>query len=177
VRGVLMGVAASTLLLVALYRLEGFSRLVFAIDAAVLVSFLVGARLAITSLDEYLRRRRGAGRPVLIYGAGIGGALLVRALLEDGSFGLVPVGIIDDDRAKRRLRLEGVPVVGTFDDLDGLIERMEIGELVVSIKAFDRAKLAQVAAVCRARGVSIRAMRFALEEVGPIPAIRHAQGR
>jgi hypothetical protein len=36
------------------------------------------ARLAATSVDEHLRNRRGRGRPVLIYGAGVGGALLVR---------------------------------------------------------------------------------------------------
>jgi UDP-GlcNAc:undecaprenyl-phosphate/decaprenyl-phosphate GlcNAc-1-phosphate transferase len=174
-RGVFFGVSGSSLLLLFLYRFTGFSRLVVAVDAVVLVFLLVGARLVITSLDEYLRRRRGAGRSVLIYGAGVGGRLLVRALLEDRSLGLVPVGFIDDDPAKRRLRLEGVPVVGTVDDLDALLERMAISELVVSIKTLDRMRLAEVAASCRDRGVSIRSMRFALEEVGPIPAIRHAQ--
>ena len=176
-RGVFFGVAGSSLLLLFLYRFTGFSRLVVAIDAVVLVFLLVGARLLITSMDDYLRRRRGAGRSVLIYGAGIGGRLLVRALLEDRSLGLVPVGFIDDDPRKRRLRLEGIPVVGTAADLDSLFERLSISELVVSIKALDRMRLAEVAAVCRDRDVSIRSMRFALEEVGPIPAIRHAQSR
>ena len=75
IKGVWIGVASSALVILYLpYRFEGFSRLVFAIDAVVLASLLVGARVAITSADEYLRRRRGVGRPVLIYGAGAGGA-------------------------------------------------------------------------------------------------------
>ena len=178
IKGVWMGVASSALVILYLpYRFEGFSRLVFAIDAVVLVFLLVGARVAITSTDEYLRRRRGAGQPILIYGAGAGGALLVRTLLEDRSHAVAPVGFIDDDPAKRRLRLEGVPVLGTFGDLSGLIAKHEIAEVIVSIKALDRTRLAEAAALCRDRGVTIRSMRFALEEIGPVPAVRHAQSR
>ena len=63
IKGVWMGVASSALVILYLpYRFEGFSRLVFAIDAVVLVFLLVGARVAITSTDDYLRRRRGVGR-------------------------------------------------------------------------------------------------------------------
>jgi UDP-GlcNAc:undecaprenyl-phosphate GlcNAc-1-phosphate transferase len=177
VNGIALGVAGSALLLLYLYRFEGFSRLVFAIDAVVLVFLMVGARLAIATVDEYLRRRRGSGQPALIYGAGSGGALLVRALLEDRSMDLLPVGFIDDDPAKRRLRLEGVPVLGTFADLEQLIASRGIAHVLVSMRGLDRTRLAETAAICRAQGVAIRAMRFALEEIGPVPSIRQVQGR
>lgn len=177
IRGIVIGVAGSALLMLYLYRFEGFSRAVFAIDAVVLVFLLVGSRLAITSMDEYLRARRGGGRKALIYGAGIGGALVARALLEDRSLALLPVGFIDDDRSKRRQRIEGVPIVGTFDDLDSLLAEKDIGELVISIRGLDRMRLAEAATICRERGVTVRSMRFALEEIGPVPTIRHAQGR
>jgi FlaA1/EpsC-like NDP-sugar epimerase len=178
VKGVWIGVASSALVILYLpYRFEGFSRLVFAIDGVVLVSLLVGARVAITSADEYLRRRRGAGRVVVIYGAGRGGALLVRTLLEDRVHALAPVGFIDDDPAKRRLRLEGVPVLGTFEEMPSILAKYSIAEVLISIKGFDRQRLAEVAALCRERGVTIRSMRFALEEIGPVPTVRHAQGR
>jgi FlaA1/EpsC-like NDP-sugar epimerase len=160
-----------------MYGFVGFSRLVFVIDAVVLVFLLVGSRLVITSLDEYLRARRGGGRRILIYGAGVGGRLLVRALLEDRSLDMMPAGFIDDDLAKRRLHVEGVPVLGTFADLPAILEAREIAELVVSIKTLDRTRLAETAAICRQRGVTIRSMRFSLEEIGPIPTIRHVQGR
>jgi len=133
--------------------------------------------MAATSVDQHLRNRRGRGRPVLVYGAGGGAALLVRVLLEDASLGLNPVGLIDDDPAKRRLRVEGVPVIGSFAQLDTLLADGRIREVIVSIRALDRTRLAEAAAVCKAHDVTIRAMRFALDEIGPIPAIRHAQGR
>jgi len=178
IKGVWIGVASSALVILYLpYRFEGFSRLVFAIDAVVLVFLLVGARVAITSTDEYLRRRRGVGQPVLIYGAGAGGALLVRTLLEDRSHAVSPKGFIDDDPTKRRLRLEGVPVLGTFADLPDLLVTHEIAEVIISIRAIDRLRLAEAAALCREHGVTIRSMRFALEEIGPVPTVRHAQSR
>ena len=178
IKGVWIGVATSALVILYLpYRFQGFSRLVFAIDAVVLVFLLVGSRVAITSADEYLRRRRGVGQAVLIYGAGAGGALLVRTLLEDRTHAVAPKGFIDDDPAKRRLRLEGVPVLGTFDDLPDLLVKHQIAEVIVSIKAIDRMRLAEAAALCREHGVTIRSMRFALEEIGPVPTVRHAQSR
>jgi UDP-GlcNAc:undecaprenyl-phosphate GlcNAc-1-phosphate transferase len=177
IQGVATGFGLSAVLILYLYSFEGFSRAVFAIDAVVLVFLLVGSRVAISSADEYLRRRRGTGKPILIYGAGVGGALLVRVLLEDRLHALLPVGFIDDDPAKRRLRLEGVPVVGTFADLEAILSKKQIAEVIVSTKSIDRARVAETAALCRSHGVDIRAMRFALEEIGPVPAIRHVQGR
>ena len=54
-RGLVMGVGGSVLLMLYLYRFQGFSRLVFAIDGVILAGLLVGSRLAIASMDEYLR--------------------------------------------------------------------------------------------------------------------------
>ena len=101
----------------------------------------------------------------------------MRTLLEDPTHAVSPVGFIDDDVAKRRLRLEGVPVLGTFEDLPALIAKHAIAEVLVSTKALDRTRLAETASLCRERGVAIRAMRFSLEEIGPVPAVRHAQSR
>jgi UDP-GlcNAc:undecaprenyl-phosphate GlcNAc-1-phosphate transferase len=176
-KGIAIGFAGSALLMLYMYGFVGFSRLVFVIDAAVLMFLILGTRLLITSLDSYLRTRRGGGRRVLIYGAGGGGRLLVHALLEDRTFALLPVGFIDDDPAKHRLHVEGVPVLGTLDHLPVLLASHDITELLVSIKAIDRMRLAEVSAVCRERGVTIRTMRFALEDIGPVPALRQVQGR
>ena len=89
----------------------------------------------------------------------------------------LPIGFIDDDPAKRRLHVEGVPVLGTFDSLPALLAAHDVTELVVSIKAIDRLRLAEAAAICRDRGITIRSMRFALEDIGPVPALRQVQGR
>ena len=172
-RGVALGVAGSVLLMLYLYRFEGFSRLVFAIDGMLLSLLIVGSRLAITSIDEYLRKQRRRGRAVMIYGAGRGGTLLLRELLQNRDLGLLPVGFLDDDRTKQRARIEGVPVLGRLDALPVLAEAYHVTEVIISIRDLNRARLGEVAALCRANGVGVRTMRFALEEIGPVPHVRH----
>jgi UDP-GlcNAc:undecaprenyl-phosphate GlcNAc-1-phosphate transferase len=172
-RGILFGVAASVLAILYLYRFEGFSRTMFALDAAFLAFLLIGSRVAITSVDEYLRKQRRAGERVLIYGAGRGGALLLRELLENPRHGLSPLGFLDDDPVKQRLRIEGVPVLGRLEDLPAVIASHAPVEVLVSVHGLDRARLGYLSSLCRTHGLRVRVMRFALEELGPVPHVRH----
>jgi FlaA1/EpsC-like NDP-sugar epimerase len=113
----MLGVGLSILAVLFLYRFEGFSRTVFGFDVLMLAMLLVGARVAISLADEYLRQHTSRGRKVLIYGAGRGGRLLARELLQNPDLKLMPVGFLDDDTAKQRLRIDGLRVLGRLSDL------------------------------------------------------------
>jgi UDP-GlcNAc:undecaprenyl-phosphate/decaprenyl-phosphate GlcNAc-1-phosphate transferase len=171
-RGIGYGLAASILVVLYLYRFEGFSRLVFALDGALMTVLLVGSRLAITSVDDYLRKQRRRGRPVLIYGAGRGGTLVLRELLENRDLDAAPAGFLDDSPDKQRLRIEGLPVLGTLQDLPHVARACGAIELIVAIRDLDRQRLGVVAALCREHGLRPRVMRFALEDLGPVPHVR-----
>lgn len=173
-RGVAFGVAASVFLVTYLYRFEGFSRGVFLLDGVVLLFLLVGSRLAITSIDEVLRRERTRGRRVVIFGAGRGGALLLRELQQNRELGLNPLGFIDDDRARQRIRLEGLPVLGGLAELGAIVSRLGVEEVLVSVRDLPSAQLTTLMGICRDRGVVVRRMRFALDIVDPSarPSIR-----
>jgi FlaA1/EpsC-like NDP-sugar epimerase len=85
---------------------------------------------------RYTRRAAGAEEEkVIIYGAGEGGRQLIRALHRDQSpdHRLVPVAVIDDDSRKRRLRIEGVRVVGGRSALEKTVEKTGAETLVVAI--------------------------------------------
>jgi UDP-GlcNAc:undecaprenyl-phosphate GlcNAc-1-phosphate transferase len=166
-KGVAMGVTASVILVVYLYRFEGFSRLVFAIDAVILSALLIGTRVAISRLDGYLLRQRGTDRHVLIYGAGRRGVLLVNDLLGNRRLNLVPVGFLEDDAAKKRLRIEGLRVLGASTDLEVVLSTHRVSELLVSTDHIDAVRLSGIEAVCRAHNVKVRRLRLALEEVSP----------
>jgi UDP-GlcNAc:undecaprenyl-phosphate GlcNAc-1-phosphate transferase len=163
-KGVAAGVTASVILVLYLYRFEGFSRLVFAIDTVIISGLLIGSRVAVSRLDDYLRRQRGTDRHVLIYGAGRRGVLLVHDLLGNGRLNLVPVGFLDDDTAKLRLRIEGLRVLGAAGDLAEVLGRHRVNELLVSTHHIDPQRYAAVEAVCRARNVRLRRLRFDLED-------------
>jgi UDP-GlcNAc:undecaprenyl-phosphate GlcNAc-1-phosphate transferase len=110
---------------------------------------------------------------VLIYGAGRGGALVVRELLENRTLDLMPVGFLDDDPAKRRVKVEGLPVLGRLEDLRTILGSRAVSEVLVSIAHLDRNRLGRLASICREHNVKVRAMRLALEEIGPVPHVHH----
>lgn len=68
-----------------------------------------------------LRRTKAAragGAPVLVFGAGDGGYRVIASMHEDPDNRYSPVGLIDDDPAKRNLRVQGVPVLGNRERLE-----------------------------------------------------------
>ena len=65
--------------------------------------------------------RSAGGRRVLIYGAGDGGELLLRELLNNRSLKYSPVGFIDDDPGKTGKLIHGLKVYGSNGDLTTLV--------------------------------------------------------
>jgi UDP-GlcNAc:undecaprenyl-phosphate GlcNAc-1-phosphate transferase len=173
-KGVIFGVTASVMLVVALFRLEGLSRGVFVLDALIAFCLLVAARGATSSIDVYLRKRRAVGKPAVIYGAGRGGALLVRELLQNREMGILPVGFIDDDVRKRSLLIEGIPVLGTIEDLGPIVARHKISELLVAIRDLETGQLDDLLKRAHHHGLILRRMRFSVDEVRAVPSVvRH----
>ncbi|MEU4692652.1 polysaccharide biosynthesis protein [Actinoplanes sp. NPDC023714] len=82
------------------------------------------------------RRRRPDQRtaiPVLLFGAGEAGALLLRSMLHDPNSRYLPIGLLDDDPDKRRLHILGVPVLGGRDDIPAVLARTGAGTLVFAV--------------------------------------------
>jgi UDP-GlcNAc:undecaprenyl-phosphate GlcNAc-1-phosphate transferase len=171
IKGVGFGITASVMLVVGLYRLEGFSRGVFAFDALIAFCLLVASRGAASGIDSYLRKRRASGNPALIYGAGRGGALLVRELLQNRDLRIVPIGFIDDDARKQNLVIEGLPVLGTLGNLGPIAARYKITELLVAIRDLDAGGLEALLDTSRRHGLTLRRMRFSLDEVRAVPTV------
>jgi UDP-GlcNAc:undecaprenyl-phosphate GlcNAc-1-phosphate transferase len=164
-RGVAAGSTGSVIAVLYLYRFQGHSRFVFAYDAVLLAVLSVGARVGFGAVDDYLRKRQSRGRAALIYGAGFGGALAVRELLQNADLGLRPIGFIDDDPSKRRLRLDGLRVRGTSDDLPKLLAAGAVAAVVISIRNLPKDTFDRVCAVCDQQGVEVCRMRFTIEDV------------
>jgi FlaA1/EpsC-like NDP-sugar epimerase len=78
-----------------------------------------GAARFIERLMVLRRSRRAPGNAirVLVFGAGDGGQRVITSMHGDSQGRYTPVGLIDDDPAKRNLRIRGVPVLGTREGL------------------------------------------------------------
>jgi len=95
--------------------------------------YLAGIRLSVRWFREWLRVLSPSARRVLIVGAGHAGELLVRDMLSDGDSHYRPVGLVDDDPIKRKMRIHGVPVVGKIEDIAALSRGLLAHEIIVAI--------------------------------------------
>jgi UDP-GlcNAc:undecaprenyl-phosphate/decaprenyl-phosphate GlcNAc-1-phosphate transferase len=148
-----------------LFRMDGFSRGVLIMDGILLGLGIATSRLSFRMIRDYvdrLRNRRDARR-VLIYGAGDGGELLVRALLSDFQMGLRPVGFIDDDPQKRGRVIHGLRVLGPFEMLTARSGDTEVDEIVISTDKIPAERTAQLARLTEITGIRTRRMRIALD--------------
>ncbi|MCX7600646.1 MAG: exopolysaccharide biosynthesis polyprenyl glycosylphosphotransferase [Meiothermus sp.] len=92
---------------------------------------------------ELLIRAGWWGYPVVILGAGLIGAMVVRALRHERYLGLVPVAFLDDDPQKQGRLVEGVPVLGPLSMAEQ-VSRQGVREALVAISSIGRAELKEL---------------------------------
>jgi FlaA1/EpsC-like NDP-sugar epimerase len=131
--------------------------------------FLVGIRALARTLYERrplaaFRSLRRDQRSVLIAGAGEGGRLVAREIMRNRDLGLVPVGFVDDDPAKRRLRIEGLRVRGNTEaDLPRILDDAEPDEVIIAIPSAPGSTRARIVRECRARAIPVRTLPTVFE--------------
>jgi FlaA1/EpsC-like NDP-sugar epimerase len=99
--------------------------------------------------------RTAARTRVAIYGAGARGLLLARDLEASEDAARIAVAFIDDDEAKQARRLVGVAVRGTRRNLDVLLTKYAVQEVIISTPAIGADVEAQVRAVCAPHGIVV----------------------
>jgi FlaA1/EpsC-like NDP-sugar epimerase len=95
---------------------------------------------------------------VLVVGAGDAGRDLVGSMLREAGSEWQPVGFLDDDRAKRHLRVRGVPVLGDIAHLGELVEECEAEVVVVAIPSASSEVIGRIADASRAADVPVKVL-------------------
>jgi UDP-GlcNAc:undecaprenyl-phosphate GlcNAc-1-phosphate transferase len=163
-KGVALGTVGIVTMLVFVYRFENYSRGVFVIYAALLLLALNGSRASFRLMSEFVRRRRSGDR-LIVYGAGDGGATVIRELQNDEHRRYRVLGFIDDDARKQRLRVLGHPVLGGFETLEVLAREQAVDAVVLSVRHLDAQHLRRIEELCAANGIALSRLHFRLEQV------------
>ena len=157
----LLSVAAVTYI----YRFVDFSKGIFIIDWLLTNAFLLGTRGSFRYFTDTLKRKGLGGEKALIYGAGRGGELLLRELLNNEKLKIQPIGFIDDDKLKTGKRLGGFPILGTFEDLDRLAGKYDIGNLLISFDKRKTEKINKIKLFCRENKIVLRQFTISVSEI------------
>jgi FlaA1/EpsC-like NDP-sugar epimerase len=161
-RGVTVACVVSDLIVYFVHPVKGFPlpRSVAVIDWLLLLAFVAGTRLIARSLIE----RPGAasliarGKEVIVVGAGDAAQLVVREMLKSPSLGYTPIGLIDDDPRKKNIRLHGIRVLGTADDLPHILRDNPPDEVLIAIPSASGETRQRVVEIAQAANVPVKTL-------------------
>jgi len=140
------------------------------------IAVLTGVARTVARAD--LHRSPDLRQRTLILGSGLVAGQVVEKLNNNAQFGLVPVGIVDDD--VHDIGNPDLPWLGRFEDLEAVIEAQQIDRVIIAFSRASHEQLLESIRACRDSGVSVdvvpRLFEFldgvrALDQVGGLPLL------
>jgi len=151
-------VAATTgLLLVAAVIIPptGYPRTVPITAGATALGSMLALRFVVRAWRQRHSGSRGAGRRVIVFGAGEGGRQLLRALLRDPNSPYFPVALLDDDPRKNRLRVEGLKVHGKRNAITETALKTGADTLAIAVPSADASLIRELQVLADEAGLDV----------------------
>lgn len=165
-----VGAGSTVSLLYSWYFELMLPRSVYIIYGVLLLFFIGGSRFSLRVLAKYLKKINGNNngrRPVLIVGAGDAGAMAARELKKhESTLEARLAGFIDDDPNKRGQVIHGLPVLGTRDDLPGIVEEKGIKEIVIAMPSAAYSEQRKIINLCKELPVKLKIIPGIFELLG-----------
>ena len=167
---IVQAVTISSLLLIGIFSVVqpfnvSLPRSVAMTDFLLTMMLIAGARLGTRLFKE--RPDRGQrivrGREILVVGAGSGGQMVVRELRLNPNLGDMAIGFVDDNVGMRGMRIQGISVLGTTDEIETILDETEPDEVVIAIPSAPGTLRAKVVAACRARQIRVKTLPTVFE--------------
>jgi FlaA1/EpsC-like NDP-sugar epimerase len=163
--GLLRGVGVSVVAVFLVFTLTAFHparvpRGIWIIDLLILLALATGTRLLARTLIE--RPAAGTivarGKEVVIVGAGDAAEQILREMRRTPSLGYTPIGLVDDDPRKKNLRLHGVRVLGTTQELRSILRERRPDELLIAIPSASGEARERVVQIARSENVTVKTL-------------------
>lgn len=150
---------SSLIVITYIYFLKGrFPRSVMTLDMF-MTFFLIGSsRLALRLRHEYIQKRAFNDnlKKIFIYGAGDAGEMIIREMQKHPELGYVPVGLLDDDPDKLRMKIHGIPVLGGRNEAAALAGEYGVSEVVIAIPTASGSQIKQIIGACDDESIKFR---------------------
>jgi FlaA1/EpsC-like NDP-sugar epimerase len=158
IRAALLGTLAIAIALFLLTRMQHVPRSVLVLYPVFLVCLLGGPRLAYRLWKDHGLGLHGlgAGRRVVVVGAGQAGETLARHMLRGREY--LPVAFVDDNARLRDSRIHGVPVLGAVEELPGVVARLRPEFVVIAIPSANNRQMQRIVTACELSGVRFRTL-------------------
>ncbi|MEP6978864.1 MAG: nucleoside-diphosphate sugar epimerase/dehydratase [Thermoleophilia bacterium] len=161
-RGVAVGclVADVTVYLLAPVNGLRLPRLIAVMDLLLTLAFIASSRMIARSVFERPQARSliARGKEVIVVGAGDAARLMLREMLRTPALGYTPTGLVDDDPKKQHMRLEGIRVLGTTDDLRHILRDNKPDEVLIALPSASGETRQRIVEIARDEGVPVKTL-------------------
>jgi FlaA1/EpsC-like NDP-sugar epimerase len=137
----------------------GFPRSLYAIDFLLCLLATGGLRFTVRLIQEAASRtllREPNVRNALIYGAGESGTVLLREIRNNPKLSYRVIGFVDDNKEKHDLRVAGIKVLGSGDDLRALVKRYDIEIILIAIPSASGVEMTRILETCHTAGIECK---------------------
>ncbi|NRD20159.1 polysaccharide biosynthesis protein [Winogradskyella eckloniae] len=120
------------------------------------ILFLVGFKLFIKSVYNYITQDFQSISKVLIFGAGNSGMLTYDAIVNDTKNGIDVVGFIDDDEQKIGKKINLLKVYSVKNIDEKFIKKHNVEDVIISIQNIDPSRLLQITGNLFSLGLKVK---------------------
>lgn len=164
VKGATAAGATIILIVLFLYRFEGFPRSAYIIDWGLTILLVGGVRVATRIYMNYsggastksLTAASPKRKRLLIIGAGAAGEKVVRELRENRNVRLQPMGFLDDAPEKSRRTIHGIKVLGRIDEIGKFSDLFD--EILIAVPSAKSADMRRIVEFCEQTGKVFRTL-------------------
>jgi len=155
---------ANGIIIVIIYlrQINQVPRSIYLICTLVDFVFIIGSRFSKYIIKHFINEENifyPRGKRVMIIGAGEAGGLIIQQIRNNISY-LKPVCIIDDNKAKKGRRLNGVPVVGNRNDIVRICEKKKIEQIIIAIPSITKEQLSDIIEKCQSTKCELKIVPF-----------------
>jgi len=126
---------------------ESLPRAVYVLEAMLTTGLLAGVRLLTRVLAGSMRADVSTCKRVILIGAGSAAQSVLQEIRLPGS-GYEAVGCLDDDPSKRGVRINNVAVLGTVDELPGVLSSQSADEVLIAVPSATGAQMRRFVDIC-----------------------------
>ncbi|MEA3305942.1 MAG: sugar transferase, partial [Candidatus Omnitrophota bacterium] len=134
-------------------KIEYVSRILFAIFVFSAFFLLIVEKWLLTSVVRHIRKKGYNYKCLLIVGSGKRAQNFIKVIDKHPEWGFKITGIVDNEKGKVKQKIMGYEIIGALEDIQGILHKRAIDEVVFVVPRSWLDKVQNSIAVCELEGV------------------------